>query len=240
LSDIHPSQMNDGSIPLYAVRNWDKHFENSESRRYKSLTWVPVLNKHDGKGYRRIVQHPKSIQVFCAFILIVEVASKMPVRGLLADDDGPLTTSDLSAKTGFPEHIFDSAFSVLIEKGIGWIELVSPADARRFPQMPNKTPRIESKRTEQNRTEQNNDSNKEAVALKALPKADRSVELMASCRELMGDDELKKWHKRWLKRADEEPERLASVLGELKIMIREKRIETTPAKCAEDLWKRFE
>jgi hypothetical protein len=105
----------------YAVKDWEKHFENSESRKIKSLTWVPVKNKHDGKGYRRLVQQPNSVRVFCAFVLIVEVASKMPTRGLLLDEDGPLTASDLSVKTGFPESIFEEAFKTLTDSKIGWL-----------------------------------------------------------------------------------------------------------------------
>jgi hypothetical protein len=105
----------------YAVKDWDKHFENSESRKIKSLTWLPVKNKHDGKGYRRVVAHPKSIQVFCAWNLMIQVASKMPVRGVLRDEDGPITTSDLSFKTGYPEHIFEEAFKVLSDNKVGWL-----------------------------------------------------------------------------------------------------------------------
>ncbi len=37
----------------YRVRDWGVHFENSRSRDYKKLDWVPIPNKHDGKGYRR-------------------------------------------------------------------------------------------------------------------------------------------------------------------------------------------
>ena len=111
----------------YAVKDWDKHFENSESRKIKSLTWVPVKNKHDGKGYRRVAAHPKSAQVFCAWNLIVQVASKMPARGVLRDDDGPLTASDLSAKTGFPEHIFEEAFKALSDNKVGWLKRTETA-----------------------------------------------------------------------------------------------------------------
>lgn len=105
----------------YAIKDWNTHFENSESRKIKSLTWLPVKNKHDGKGYRRVVAHPKSIQVFCAWNLMIQVASKMPVRGVLRDEDGPITTSDLSFKTGYPEHIFEEAFKVLSDNKVGWL-----------------------------------------------------------------------------------------------------------------------
>jgi hypothetical protein len=121
------------NLPCYAVKDWDKHFENSESRKIKSLTWVPVKNKHDGKGYRRVCQHPRSVQVFCAWSLIVQVASKMPTRGLLRDDDGPLTTSDLSAKTGYPESIFDEAIKVLTDPKIGWLVVVKEKEKAPAP-----------------------------------------------------------------------------------------------------------
>ena len=148
-TNLFTPQMTATETICYEVKDWGKHFENGESRRYRSLAWVPVKNKHDGKGYRRVVQHPKSVQVFCAWNLIVQVASKMPTRGLLLDEDGPLTTSDLSMKTGFPESIFEVAFEVLIDPKIGWIVIHSrrpaqmPADARQNP----------VNRTEQNRTE---------------------------------------------------------------------------------------
>lgn len=133
----------------YAIKDWEKHFENSESRKVKSLTWVPVKNKHDGKGYRRVCQHPKSIQVFCAWNLIIQVASKMPMRGLLRDEDGPLTTSDLSMKTGYPEHIFEEAFKVLSDSKIGWLIVHPSGDARKLPDAPGNIS------GEQNRTEGN-------------------------------------------------------------------------------------
>jgi hypothetical protein len=138
-------------IKAYKIRNWDRDFENHESRKVRSLAWVPVRNKHDGRGYRRVVALPNSVQVFCAFILIVEVASKMPTRGVLLDDDGALTASDLAAKTGFPEAIFDSAFKALTAHNIRWIEEAYfapvPGDAGNFREMPGETA-LEGKGTE--------------------------------------------------------------------------------------------
>lgn len=133
----------------YSIKDWDKHFENSESRKVKSLTWVKVENKHDGKGYRRVAAHPKSIQVFCAWSLIIQVASKMPVRGVLRDDDGPICPSDLAYKTGYPEHIFVEAFKVLCEPKIGWLLRHEAPDAPETSRHPG----MEQKGTEGNSTE---------------------------------------------------------------------------------------
>ncbi len=96
----------------YKIKDWAENFETYESLRLKkSLPWVALPTKHDGKGYRRLVAHPKSAQVFCAFILMVEVAAKCPTRGVLHDGADPLTPADLAFKTGFPEAIFKTAYS---------------------------------------------------------------------------------------------------------------------------------
>jgi hypothetical protein len=130
--------------PTYRIKDWDKHFENHESRKVKRSYWVAIPNRHDGKSYRRIAAHPEGVAVFAAWILILEAASKMPERGVLADEDGPLDADDLSAMTGFPAAIFESAFRVLTETRVGWLEAEeakprrrkSPATSRNLPQSP--------------------------------------------------------------------------------------------------------
>lgn len=137
--------------PTYRVRDWDKHFENHESRKVKRSFWVPIPNRHDGKSYRRIAAHADGVAVFAAWILILEAASKMPERGVLADEDGPLDADDLAAMTGFPSSIFEAAFRLLPEDRVGWLEvqeskprrrkspdntLKSPAVSRNLPESP--------------------------------------------------------------------------------------------------------
>ena len=86
------------------------------------MRWVSMPNKMDGKGYRRVAAHERATDICCAWVLIVEVASKMPVRGVLRDEDGPVTAEDMAFMTGFPEQIFGLAFLVLAEPKIGWLE----------------------------------------------------------------------------------------------------------------------
>lgn len=142
----------------YRIKDWDTHFENHESRKIKAARWVGLPNKHDGKSYRRIAGHRDGIPVFAAWTLILEVASKMPVRGVLADEDGALDASDLSAMTGFPSEIFDKAFKLLTEHKIGWLEEVGvPETSRVLPKLPDETGKtaVEQKGRELNGTEQN-------------------------------------------------------------------------------------
>ncbi len=114
----------------YRIRNWERHFEKSQSRKVGKLTWVAMPNKHDGKGFRRLTRQPEAVSLFCAWFLLVEVASKMPIRGVLADEDGPLDAEDLSDKTGLPAEIFEVAFEVLARKEIGWLEVIDECDAQ--------------------------------------------------------------------------------------------------------------
>lgn len=109
----------------YQIKDWDGLFEIAQSRRYKRLTWVALPNKHDGAGYRRVVKHPRATDIFAAWILILQVASKQEKRGLLVNGDGPITAEDLADKTGFPEEIFKLAFEVLSGPKIAWLEKVN-------------------------------------------------------------------------------------------------------------------
>jgi len=117
------------SKPLYRIRDWDKHFEVAKTRNRRNcrFSWVPIPNKHDGKGYRRLMRHPQGPAIYCAWVLMVQVASKCPERGVLADEDGPLGPEELYLKTDCPAEVFEQAIPVLLE--IGWLEQIGPASA---------------------------------------------------------------------------------------------------------------
>lgn len=109
-------------VTLYTIRDWDKHFETAASRLVKRLSWVAVPNKHDGKSYRRLMRREDGPTLYGAWVLIVQVASKCPTRGVLADGDGPLTPEDLAVKTDCPVELFETALKVLASPEIRWIE----------------------------------------------------------------------------------------------------------------------
>jgi hypothetical protein len=112
-------------MTTYRIKNWNENFEKAQGRRCVNMTWVALPNKHDGKGYRRVAQHERATDLFTAWVLIVQVASKMPKRGLLVDEEGPLSAEDLADMTGFPASIFHLAFAALTQSSIGWIERVA-------------------------------------------------------------------------------------------------------------------
>lgn len=154
-------------IKALQVRNWDMNFENAESRKINRTTYVCVSNKHDGKGYARIAAHTKSCQVFTGWMLILQVASKMPQRGLLVDEDGALDVDDLAAMTRFKCDVFSAAIDVLTSPKIRWLEWVEipevlvcsgrlkdtiPINQDTIPARPDPPGRTEQNRTEGNGT----------------------------------------------------------------------------------------
>lgn len=111
------------SKQLYEIVEWDRDFEISQGRRSKKHEWVAIPNKHDGKGYLRVASQKNGVEIFAAWCLMVQLASKMPVRGVLADEDGPLTLEDMAIKTRMPVAIFEQAAEYLTRPEIGWLRV---------------------------------------------------------------------------------------------------------------------
>lgn len=110
----------------YRIRNWVNHFEVAQSRRRpeQKNNWVAFPNKHDGATFRRITREPEAERLFCAWCLIVEVASKCNPRGELRNSDGWLTPEDLADKTGFRPDLFHLALPFFASPRIAWLEAV--------------------------------------------------------------------------------------------------------------------
>lgn len=132
---------------MYRIKDWDTLFENSESRKLKHARYVCVPNKQDGKGMRRLEQHPRKVELFCAWNLILQMASKCPTRGILVDGDGPMTPADLALKTTYPESIFTLAYEFFSTGGkLAWLEPIGgkssmvPGDAGKPPEIPGDSP----------------------------------------------------------------------------------------------------
>lgn len=107
--------------PVYSIRDWERNFEKAQSRKLDVMSWVAMPVKHDGLGYRRIISMPDGPLIYSAWVLMVQVAAKCKVRGVLADENGPLTADDLFVKTGCPVVVFEKAIEVLSSRQIGWL-----------------------------------------------------------------------------------------------------------------------
>jgi len=101
----------------YRINKWDEYFENNRSKKVRDLAWVPVPNRHDGENYSMIMAHENGAEIFAAWVLIIQVASKCEPRGTLVRDGGkPHTPKTLSIKTRAPESWFNIALKYLAQE----------------------------------------------------------------------------------------------------------------------------
>jgi hypothetical protein len=106
----------------YEVRNWPALYENAGSRKIGgALDWFPLPTKHDGLSYRRLMSRADGMELYSAWVLILAVAAKCPKRGILCNDEGPLTATDIALKTGGKESVFKRALQVLSSKEFQWL-----------------------------------------------------------------------------------------------------------------------
>jgi len=112
-------------MKAYRIKNWNDNFEVAQSRKCSTMKWVAITNSFDGTGYAEVMADDRFELIFCAWILMVELASKMPVRGVLATKARPLTPKSMAirTRTSKPES-FELALKVLMEPEIDWIEKV--------------------------------------------------------------------------------------------------------------------
>jgi hypothetical protein len=105
----------------YRVRNWEKHFENNRSKTVSKLSWVPIPNSHDGEGFATVISHKDAAEIFSAWILILQVASRCHPRGSLVREGGkPYDAASLALRTRGQLKWFEKAMPILLE--VGWIE----------------------------------------------------------------------------------------------------------------------
>ena len=98
------------------------------SRKNPEGFWrcIAATTKHfSGNGYRYITRHKRATDLFAAWVLVIRLASRMPIRGLLVSDSGrPLSPEDMAEETRFPAELFEFALPEFCKPEIGWLEEV--------------------------------------------------------------------------------------------------------------------
>lgn len=105
---------------LYAIRNWEKHFENNRTKELKHLAWVPMPNKMDGDGYTQLLNHKNGAAHFGAWCALVEVASRCDPRGVLSRNGAiPHDPASLERITRILGSVWEQVLPRLVT--IGWL-----------------------------------------------------------------------------------------------------------------------
>ena len=108
-------------VKMFEIANWETHFEIAQSRKSAARhRWVAIPNDHGGRGYKRIMREKNALEIFAVWIVMVQLASRAPRRGVLADEKGmAYTFEDMSLYTDFPIASFEAATPFLLK--IGWL-----------------------------------------------------------------------------------------------------------------------
>lgn len=110
------------------IKDWDSTFENWKTRSLDSpLRWVNLPTNQDSPVYRMLMSTAAGIHAFGVFIALVEVAGKMPERGVLADDKGDLSIKGISVRTGIRDGDLRKALAILTSPEVGWVVAEQPA-----------------------------------------------------------------------------------------------------------------
>lgn len=238
----------------YQIKDWDLHFENDRSRQREKCSFVCVPNKQHGMGFARTMAEADGAAIYGIWCLILGACSQQKKRDGWLTENGessgsPWGAEDLAVKFRRPKEEIQRALDFIGSNRVGWIQIhndeKSPSTHRAvtsksLPNDPERNERTETKERK-GREEKRNEANITRASLDAemTPAGREAVRLVSLCKELLGVEEMKRQHKRWTDRAMVHAGKLDRVLAEVKVMIIEQQIKTTPARAAEDLWKRF-
>lgn len=89
----------------------------------KDLKWVAIPNRHDGEHFTQLMAHKRGAEIFSAFVLMLQIASKCNPRGTLIRSNGtPHTGTSMSVKCRAPVSWFEVALEYL-ELNTDWLEI---------------------------------------------------------------------------------------------------------------------
>lgn len=109
------------------IVDWADNFTNSDSRKVKHLSWLPIPTK-EGEHYCAMMCESNGAEIYGVWIALVIMASKCPVRGRLIKANGePHDFRSISQRTRISERILKRCIEWL-DNETDWVELVDWTD----------------------------------------------------------------------------------------------------------------
>ena len=108
-------------MTTWAIKDWDKTFENYRSRELDSVRYVTLRTTQDSEAFGVLMRTKEGSAAFGVFIALVQIAAKCPVRGVLEDEKGAWDAKRYSIRFGLPLKAAEAAFDLLSKNPIGWL-----------------------------------------------------------------------------------------------------------------------
>ena len=105
----------------WAIKDWNDVWEDYRSREVSRLHWIKFKLDRNSEAYPLLVSSRQGVAAYGVFWALVLVAARCPVRGVLADERGPMTTARLAARTRISAELIEEAVAVLAGPEIGWL-----------------------------------------------------------------------------------------------------------------------
>lgn len=86
--------------------------------------WVRIPTDMNCVGLKLLTRDEQGVAAFGIYILLVEAAANMHIRGVLADDRGAITLRRLSVLINVPLDVLERSVKLLLDPDIGWLDQV--------------------------------------------------------------------------------------------------------------------
>lgn len=103
----------------YKIKDWESVWENYRSREVAEVRYVSLPVRRKSEARIELMLDDNGLAAFGLFILAVEIAACCPVRGVLADDKGPLTPKRIALRIGRPVAQVEALHGMLV--ACGWL-----------------------------------------------------------------------------------------------------------------------
>lgn len=113
---------------VWQIKDWGAVFEDYRSREVARLSFLRFPLDRNSEAYKLLVQTPAGVAAYGVFCALMTVAARCPIRGVLADEKGPLTPERLSVRTGMPTKAIRDAIKRLSAPDVGWLEPANVTD----------------------------------------------------------------------------------------------------------------
>ncbi|CAK8989694.1 Replicative DNA helicase, partial [Durusdinium trenchii] len=111
---------------VYRIRNWDEagFVKKGQNDRSRELPWVAIPTKHHGTTFTRLMRTDPTGSVYGCWICLVALAGRLPAKGTLACEEGPLSIEDMAAQCHVDPDTLKRAIDILQSESIQWIEAI--------------------------------------------------------------------------------------------------------------------
>ena len=124
LTTTHTHEPKDSRPKAYAFKNWNRDFENAQTRKQRKLSQVLMPQSIGTDEHNALLSEQHGIAMYSIWTLLAQIAAQCPQRGLLADKNGPLSLKTLSVLTRISEEFIELTLNTLCDPKIDYLEQV--------------------------------------------------------------------------------------------------------------------